>query len=129
MPEARAIPSSEGASKNVATAGWGLLLIWTGAALLFHWGWGVGLVGAGVIVLGAQVARWYLHVKLEGLSIVAGVVMLISGIGDLSKVAVDLFPVLFIVAGIALLASIWTGRHRRAASDPADVEAHAPPRG
>jgi hypothetical protein len=127
MPEPRPQPSSEGASKTVATAGWGLLLIWTGAALFLHWSWGVGLVGAGVIVLGAQVARWYLRLKAEGLSIVAGAAMLVCGLGDLSRMAVDLYPVLFIVAGIALLVSAWA--RRRGSGRPPDEEAHARPGG
>jgi hypothetical protein len=108
----------------VATAVWGLLLIWTGAALLLHWGWGVGLVGAGVVLLVAQAVRSYLDLRVDGFGLVAGAVLVICGLGNLTRVAVDVVPVLFIVAGIALVASIWPSRgRRRAHGRPVDPQA------
>ncbi len=124
MTDARSELSGEDVSRSVATGVWGLLLVWTGAALLLHWGWGVGLVGAGVILLGAQVVRRTMRVKVDGFGLVAGVVLLICGVGDLFHVAVDLFPVLFILAGIALLVSIWTA-HRHAHGAATDLQAHS----
>ena len=60
MADARQIGSVEGmSSKSLDKAGWGLLLIWSGTALLLHFGWGVGLIGAGAIVLAMHGVRRY----------------------------------------------------------------------
>ena len=128
MADVHTVAPDEGPSRTMVRAAWGLLMIWTGAALLLHWGWGTGLVGAGVIMLGAQAARLYLRLRLDGLGLVAGALLVICGAGSLLGVAVDLVPVLCIVAGIALLASIWTARSREASSGLADGHASSHPR-
>ncbi len=43
--------------KKLDAIGWGLFFIWKGAALIADVGWGVGLLGVGIITLGAQAAR------------------------------------------------------------------------
>jgi hypothetical protein len=124
MQEERHDVSSEDVSRNVARAVWGLLLIWTGAALLLHWSWGVGLVGAGAILLAAQGARRYLRVKLDGFGLVAGVLLVVCGVWNMFDVALELVPLLCIGAGIALLVSIWAARGTRRASEERKLHAH-----
>lgn len=119
---------NEDPSRTVVRAGWGLLMIWTGAVLLLHWGWGIGFVGAGAILLGAQAVRRYLRLRVDGFGLVAGALFVICGAGSLFEVAVDLFPVLCIVAGIALLVSIWTARTHDASSGRADSHTLSHPR-
>ncbi|MDH4264254.1 MAG: hypothetical protein OEW45_01330 [Deltaproteobacteria bacterium] len=46
-------------NKKLDAAAWGLFFIWTGIAFLADVGWGAGLLGVGIITLGAQVARRY----------------------------------------------------------------------
>lgn len=41
-------------------AGWALFFIWTGVAFLADLGWGVGLIGVGVIIFGSSAAERYL---------------------------------------------------------------------
>jgi uncharacterized membrane protein len=73
--------------------------------------WGVGLLGAAVITLAGQAARKYFRLTLQGFWIVVGLLFLVGGIWELYKVEVDLVPILLIVAGAALLVSIFvTGR-------------------
>lgn len=124
MQEERHDVSSEDVSRSVARAVWGLLLIWTGAALLLHWSWGVGLVGAGAILLAAQGARRYLRVKLDGFGLVAGVLLVVCGVWNTFDVALELVPLLSIGAGIALLVSIWAARGTRRASEERKLHAH-----
>jgi hypothetical protein len=129
MPGARSEVSSGDVSNRVARAVWGLLLIWTGTALLLHWSWGAGLVGAGAILLAAQAVRAYLRVKLDGFGLVAGLLLVVGGVWNLFNVTLDLVPLLCIGAGIALLVSISTSKGARPASaGPSDLHAPSPPR-
>jgi hypothetical protein len=128
MADVHSEAPNEDPSRSVARVVWGLLLIWAGAVVLLQWGWGVGFVGAGAILLGAQAVRRYLRLKVDGFGLVAGALFVICGAGSLFQVPFDLFPVLCILAGVALLVSSWTGRARRASSRPADLQASSHPR-
>jgi hypothetical protein len=121
------IPSDD-VSRNVAKAGWGVLLIWVGAVLLLHWGWGVGLLGAGAVLLAAQGVRRRLGLKVEGFGLVAGALLVVCGAADLFQVRFDLVPALCIVGGIALLVSTWVRRDHRAPGGPTDLKAASTPR-
>ncbi len=120
--------ANEGVSAKVATAVWGLLLIWTGAALLLHWSWGVGLVGAGAILLGAQAVRKYLRVKIDGFALVAGTLLVLCGVWNMFDVALELVPLLCIGAGIALLLSIRTAKRTEPAPEGRELHASSHPR-
>lgn len=84
---------------------WGLLLIWIGSALLASLGWGVGLLGVGIILLCEQAARKYVSAKLETFWAIVGVVFVIGGITELMNLHVSLIPIACIVGGLALLVS------------------------
>ncbi len=99
-------------SKKLEAAAWGLFFIWIGIALLADVGWGVGLLGVGIIILGAQASRRYLALKLEGFWVVVGFLFVVGGIWELFNVQIALVPLLCIVAGVALLASALRGRPR-----------------
>ena len=99
-------------AKKLESAGWALFFIWIGIALLAHVGWGVGLLGVGIITLGAQAARKYFGLKLEGFWVAVGFLFVVGGFWKLVNVQLGLLPILCIVAGIALLASIFVGRAR-----------------
>jgi hypothetical protein len=126
MPDALSDGTSEVTSRDVARVVWGLLLIWLGAALLLHWTWGVGLVGAGVILVGAQTYRRLSGLALDGFGLVAGLALLISGLSSLLRVTVGLVPLLCIAAGIVLLVSAWTAH--RSHGERTELHAHSPPR-
>ncbi len=102
-------------AKKLDTAGWALFFIWVGIALLTDVGWGVGLLGVGVITLGEQAARRYFKLRLEGFWIVVGVLFVVGGVWQLFEVQLSLVPILLIVAGAALLVSIL--RRSRQSSD------------
>ena len=99
-------------NKKLDAAAWGIFFIWTGIAFLADVGWGAGLLGVGIITLGAQVARRYFALKFEGFWLAVGFLFVVSGICKLFNVHLGLVPILCIVAGIALLASIFVGRAR-----------------
>ena len=111
MPDARqGVSSEEASSRNVGQAGWGLLLIWIGAALLLHIDWGVGLIGAGAIVLAIQALRRYRGLAWDRFGLVAGLLLVVGGVWNVLDVSVRLVPVLCIAFGIVLLVSAWTAR-------------------
>jgi hypothetical protein len=98
-------------AQRLDAAGWGLFFIWVGAALLMDLSWGVGLVGVAVITLGGQAARRYCGLGLQGFWIVCGGLFLVGGLWELLQMQVGLVPILLIVAGAALLVSVF-GRRR-----------------
>jgi len=96
----------------VAACGWGFFFIWVGIALFAHVGWGTGLVGVGIITLGAQMARKYFGLKLEGFWVVVGFLFVLGGVWKLLNVQLGLVPILCIAAGVALLVSVLGGTLR-----------------
>jgi hypothetical protein len=97
-------------SRKLGDIGWGLFFIWTGIAFFAHLGWGVGLLGVGIITLGIQAAQKYFVWKLEGFWLVVGFFFLVGGIWKLFNIQLGLLPILCIVAGVALLGSRLAGR-------------------
>ncbi len=47
-------------SRKIDAIGWSLFFLWMGIAILADVGWGIGLIGIGLIILGGVVAREYL---------------------------------------------------------------------
>lgn len=84
---------------------WGLFFIWIGIAFLANLGWGIGLLGVGILILGKQMARKYTALAVEMFWVVVGLLFLLGGVWELLAVHVSLIPVVCIVAGIALLIS------------------------
>jgi hypothetical protein len=96
--------------RKLDAVGWSLFFIWIGIAFLADVGWGLGLLGVGIITLGAQAARKYFGLRLEGFWIVVGFFFVVGGIWELYKIQFKLWPILFLIAGIALLVSTLAGR-------------------
>ena len=93
------------------TAGWGLFFIWIGIAFLANVGIGTGLLGVGIIILAEQLTRKLFKLRLEGFWVVAGLAFAVGGMWELFDVKLPLVPILLIVAGIVLLASVISGKH------------------
>jgi hypothetical protein len=86
-------------------AAWGLFFVWVGVSLIADIGWGVGLLGVGVITLGGQLARKYFSLGIEGFWVVVGLLFFLGGVWELLAIQVGLVPILLIIAGGALLLS------------------------
>lgn len=72
-----------GLPARIAAAAWSLVLIWIGVALLMDVGLGGGLLGAGVIILGAQAVRGYFNLKLGWFWIIVGLLLMGWGFWEL----------------------------------------------
>ena len=101
-------------AKRLDVAGWGVFFIWVAAAIVADLGWGIGLVGVGVITLAGQVARRCVGRRPEWFWVVAGCLFVAGGISALAKVKLPLVPVLLAIAGVAMLASAICGKHQKA---------------
>jgi hypothetical protein len=116
MVETRNEGETQGQASDVAAmlsgAGWGLLVIWIGIVFLVGTpGW-VALLGIGVITLGVQLVRRLQCLPMEGFWVVVGLLFVLGAVWDLSGTTVPLLPILLIVAGAALLLSIFAGRKK-----------------
>ncbi|UCE35104.1 MAG: hypothetical protein JSV55_04315 [Deltaproteobacteria bacterium] len=96
---------------KLAAVSWSLFFIWIGIILLMKIGTGIGLLGVGVITLGAQVARKYFNLKLEPFWVVVGLLFVLGGLWGLFDAKLPLVPIVFIAAGLALLVSTIRGKH------------------
>ena len=96
--------------KRLDAAGWGLFFVWMGIALLADVGWGIGLLGVGIITLAGQAARRYFAIAVDGFWIVAGFLFLAGGIWELAEIQFSMVPFLLILAGAAVLASAFKKR-------------------
>ncbi len=96
--------------RKLEAAAWGLFFIWIGVAWLANVGWGVGLLGVGIITLAGQVVRKSLALEVEGFSVLVGCLFALGGIWELFSIRVEFVPVLAIVAGALLLVSALTRR-------------------
>jgi len=93
------------AAHKLSAAGWGLFFLWIGIALLTNLSWGIGILGVGVLVLGEQVARKCMTLKLEAFWTVVGALFVLGGIWGLFNVRVSLVAIVCIAAGAVLLLS------------------------
>lgn len=109
------IGSDRGRSHRQLTAAtWGALLVWVGVAVLFGVGWGYGSLAFGLIILAGEVLHSMIgSYRLDWFATVVGVMFTVGGIWTLFNLQVALLPVLFIVAGVALIASTLVARRSR----------------
>lgn len=97
-------------ARKLDAAGWGLFFIWIGIALLANLGWGIGLLGVGLITLGGQMARKFMALGFEAFWVVVGLLFVIGGAWELFSVRISLVPIFCILAGVALLVSALVAR-------------------
>ncbi len=93
----------------IDTVAWGVLFIWWGITLLFQLSAGLGLIGMGVIVLGANAFRYSQGIRISGFSVGIGILALVWGGLELAGAFLSLpfelpvFPILLIVLGLMVL--------------------------
>ncbi len=116
MSEARCVmignqPEALRREKMLDGIAWGLFFLWAGVAWLIGIPWSAGLVVTGLIILGAQMARRSFNLDVETFWIAVGILFVLGGIWQSFDVGVGFVPVVFLLAGMALLLSAF--RHRR----------------
>jgi hypothetical protein len=116
----RSAPAQAPVDAKIDTVGWGVLLMWVGAALFADVGWPTFFLGAGLIVLGSQAARSYFGMRLDWFALVLGICLVATGglhaldihLGRIMTPA-WLVPSAFIAAGVVIALSAWRRRGPR----------------
>jgi hypothetical protein len=111
VSDAGAAPAKGGIAEKLDAIGWALFFIWVGLALMFNFGWGVGLLGIGIITVGEQTGRRYFGLRVERFWIIVGLLFLVGGIVEILEAQLPLLPVLLILAGVVVLFSSLGGKH------------------
>jgi hypothetical protein len=93
-------------NKRLESIGWALFLIMIGS----HWlqpdervpgySW---LIGAGLIMLGINGARYIKGIKMSGFTVILGTLALVAGLGSLFGVKLPLIAILFILIGASII--------------------------
>lgn len=90
-------------ARQLDALSWGLFLVWIGLALLMHVGWGWGLLGVAVIILGEAMIRRLKALPSHGFWIAIGLMLLVCALWELLAISWPLIPVLIIGFGLAVL--------------------------
>ena len=115
QPDFRPPRSSAEASetaRRLDTIAWAVFFIWVGIAMLVAVPWGWFLLGVGVLILAAQLAHWQADNRLDRFWIACGLVFLAGGTWVLLELPWPLAPILIIMFGLALLATLVDVRRR-----------------
>jgi hypothetical protein len=95
-------------SRRIDSAAWAVFFIWVGVTMLAHLPWAWFLVGVGVFILGAQICRWQMSLKVDGFGVACGVIFLAGGVWELLALQWPLAPILLILLGGYLLRkAVW----------------------
>jgi len=90
-------------NKRLETIAWALFLVMIGGIGLVpkeRVPEGLWLVGAGLIMLGLNLARYLNKIKMSNGTLVLGILALLSGLGDLVGVDMPVFAILLILIGL-----------------------------
>ena len=103
---------------RIEATAWGLFFVWVGIAFLANVSDGIGLLGVGVITLGGQAVRSYFNLKLEGFWLIVGACFVLGGLWEYIDPGIALVPILLIIAGVAVLYSVWNKNRSKTRQDP-----------
>jgi hypothetical protein len=93
--------------RKLGGAGWALVFIWIGIAFLTSISATISLLVIGGITLGVQTARRALGLPLESFWVVIGLLFVAGGVWALLGTDLPLLPILLIIAGVAILVSLF----------------------
>lgn len=104
-------------NRRLEAVAWGAFFVWWGVTELFpSLPEGIGAIGIGVILLGLNAARSVNGIPASGFTTTLGILALVLGALELSRLALRLpfelpvFGILLIVLGIIFLARELTGK-------------------
>ena len=111
--------STQKVNRNFEAIAWGALFIWWGITALVTLPEGIGAIGIGLILIGANIARRLSGVAISGFSTMLGILALVWGGLELIGVLVSLpfelpvFAILLIVLGVIVLAPALSGKREQ----------------
>jgi hypothetical protein len=93
-------------NRNIETLAWGALFVWWGLTLLIEFPAGVGLLGVGLILIGANAVRYFQGIRINGFSACIGVLAFVWGGLELAGTALPFQLPVFAILLIALGATV-----------------------
>ena len=93
-------------NKRLEAISWGLFLIMIGGIGLVPHNLvpeGTWLIGAGLIMLGLNAARYFNRIPMSSFTIVLGIVAVLAGASNFVGVELPFFPILLILIGASML--------------------------
>ena len=91
-------------SRQLDFAARAIFVIWIGIAMLLTISWGWFVVGLGILILAAQLARSQMNIKIEGFWVAWGALFLVGGLWTVLNITFwPLAPVVLMVLGMVLL--------------------------
>ncbi len=94
-------------ARNLGYVVWALFFIWAGVSILAALTWGSFLLGVGLLVVAAQLARWQMVMEIEGFWVGCGIVFLAAGIWSLLDLPWPLSAIMLIALGAVLLGKVF----------------------
>jgi len=93
-----------GLARHLDSIAWAAFFIWIGIAMLMAIPWGWFLVGLGILILAAQLARSQMNIKIQGFWVAWGAVFLIGGLWTVLNLASwPVVPIVLILLGVVVL--------------------------
>jgi hypothetical protein len=107
QPQSYGLPANDSErSRYIDSIAWAIFFLFVGGALLAQLPWSWFFIGLGLLVGGAQAARWQLGLKVEGFWVACAAVFIVGGAWDLLAFPWPLAPILLIALGVILLGRI-----------------------
>lgn len=100
------LTSKQTLNKRFENISWGAFLMLIGGLWLVPDRWipqGTWLIGAGLIMLALNLARYRNDIRMSGFTLFLGAIAVFSGIASLLRVDLPLFPILLILIGANIL--------------------------
>ena len=110
--QTQTVPENADLGRRVDSGTLGVLLLLLGIGLILGIGWGAGLIGVGLVLLGEQAVRRHLAVSFEWFWVGVGLVSVFYGVSMLFGANFSLVPIIIMVIGVSLLASAAKGKHK-----------------
>lgn len=104
-------PKKKAILDKINGIGFALFLVMIGGLLLAPKGMlpeSAWLIGAGLIILGGNLARRLNGIRLCGCTIILGILLLVAGICGFYGVEFPFFPVLLILIGVSIVVELVT---------------------
>jgi hypothetical protein len=112
--ESRKLTEYHSVSEKVDAAGWAMLFIWIGIVPIANIGSAISFLGIGIIIWGTQAVRRIFGLRWEAFRTAIGFLFIVGGTWKLFHIQLELFPLLCIAAGVAVLAAVVACRPRHA---------------
>jgi hypothetical protein len=96
-------------ARTLTTVAWGLFFVLIGGAWMYGQAYGVDTgwiiaIGVGLILIGLNIARTRVGVRMGRFSLGIGILALVIGLAQYAGLKIDILPLIIILIGLFILA-------------------------